>query len=226
MGGFLSKIFSKNSFGEQEIANEIIATSMVCGQAYVDSCSENRGGEEDLSEHVNEFIYFFLHNINRAAYSKGGKSAQEAIYNKVLEYVVTALVIGLESEYRSTATEYHIARIAESENLYGGCIKFVAEDGEGMANTLLWEAAKRVAKSEDISKIMMAAELIFSGMKTLRLNDKVNFVLIRLIPLRVSGKKICHKYGSKHARLPHKTENRGRFLTLLNREKLLRATTG
>ena len=177
MGGFFSKIFNKNPSAEEDIANEIITTSMRCGQAYVDNCPENRRNEKNLSEHVNEFIYLFLHNINRAAYSKGGKSAQETIYNKVAKHVVTALVSGLESEWRSKAIEHHMAGIIETENIYGQCNKFVAEEGGSMANTLLWEAAKRVAQSEDIAEIMKAAELISAGMHALRIDDKVDLIL-------------------------------------------------
>lgn len=177
MSGFFSKIFSKKPSGEQDIANEIITTSMVCGQAYIDNCPENKRNEKNLSEHVNEFIYFFLHNINRAAYSKGGKSAQETIYNNVVERVVTALARGLESEWRSKVIERHIIGITETENIYGKCIKFVAEEGDSMANTLLWEAAKRVAQSEDIAEIMNAAELISAGMQALKIDDKVDLIL-------------------------------------------------
>lgn len=161
---------------EQEIANEIIVTSMYCAQTYIDNCPIDKRGEKDLSKHVNEFIYFFLHHMNRLAYSIGGKSAQESIYDKTVEQVVTNLVSGFESENRRKLIEYHCDGIIDSEKVYEKCKKFVAEGDEGMANTLLWEAAKRVSQSNDIAEIMVAVELIYAGMQTLKLNDKIKLM--------------------------------------------------
>jgi hypothetical protein len=179
MSGFMAKIFGKKSISEQEFADEIIATSMYCAQTYIDNCPSSEQSEKDLGKHVNEFIFFFLHYINRLAYSIGGKSAQESIYDKTLEQVVNNLVRKFGPEHRSELIEHYCDGIIESEKVYEKCKKFVAEGDEGMANTLLWEAAKRVAQSEDIAEIMAAAELISAGMQTLNLNNKIKLMFKR-----------------------------------------------
>lgn len=176
MKRFLAKILGKKSISEQDVANEIIITSMYCAQAYIDNSRDIKQSERDLGAYANEFIYFFLHYINRIAHSLGGKSAQEVVYDKTLEQVVENLVSKFSSEQRRELLELYCDGIIESEKIYARCNKFVAEGDEGMANTLLWEAAKRIAKSEDIAEIMVAAELISAGMQTLKLDYKIELM--------------------------------------------------
>ncbi|MHB1236710.1 MAG: hypothetical protein ACYCY7_04025 [Gallionella sp.] len=161
---------------QEELASEIIDTSLVCGQSFFETNSSNKSEGKNLGVVVSEFIYFFMHVINRLAYSKGGKKAQEAIYNTVINHVGDKLVSKNEPDERREFIEIFSEGIIETEQVYAKCNGFVAEGGETMANTLLWEAAKRICQSKDIAEIMVAAELISVGLQTLKLDDKIELI--------------------------------------------------
>lgn len=165
---------------QEELASEIIDTSLVCGQSFFETSSSNKSEDKNLGIVVSEFIYFFMHVINRLAYSKGGKKAQEAIYNTVINHVGDKLVSKNEPDERREFIEIFSDGIIETEQVYAKCNGFVAEGGETMANTLLWEGAKRISQSKDIAEIMVAAELISVGLQTLKLDDKIELIFKKI----------------------------------------------
>jgi hypothetical protein len=173
MTSFFAKFLNKKPLVEHELAGEIIDTSLVCGQAFIESKSGSASEAKNIGIVVSEIIYFFMHIINRLAYSNGGKNSQETIYNNVLNIVGEKLASKYESDERRVFIEIFADGIIETEQAYSKCNGLVADKGEPMANTLLWEAAKRVSQSEDIAEIMVAVELIWAGLETLKLNDKV-----------------------------------------------------
>lgn len=164
------------SIDEKELASEIIDTSLVCGQSFLETSSSNKSEGRNLGIVVGEFIYFFMHVINRLAYSKGGKKAQEEIYNSIINHVGDKLLSNIESDERREFIDIFSEGIIETEQVYAKCNGFVAEGGESMKNTLLWEAAQRISRSKDIAEIMVASELISAGLQTLKLDVKIELI--------------------------------------------------
>src|SRR5450830_171256 len=132
MSGFFAKIFGKKSKARQELADDIVTTSMACGQTYIANSSNSGGGEKDLGQHVNEFIYFFLHMVNRGAFSSGGKYAQEVIYDEVAEHIFNKLMSNFDQDQRSVLIEIYADGIIVTEEIYGKCKKFTREGDESM----------------------------------------------------------------------------------------------
>jgi hypothetical protein len=174
MAGFFSKIFSKkprieHELIERELASKIITASMALGSSFIKNIPSLKEGEKELQHYVNEFIYIFLHYLGRSARMQGGKKAKLVIFPCVTEYVVNELASKFDSIHRKQIIDFYCDAIEDSNNFYSERDDLV--DSENAF--LIWVGAERISKSEDIEKIMVASELITSGLKTLKLDDYV-----------------------------------------------------
>jgi hypothetical protein len=156
--GFLASILGSNKFNPNKISHEIIITSLKLGDAYIKKSKDNA----DTQMHcINEFIYFFLHHLNRLAYLKGGVKGQERIYDKV----VHATIASLNEMVGSDASEIILEGIADAEMYYAN---FKGTD-------LLQKAAFRICdqSNEKLINSLIAMELVILGMKSLKLDKKI-----------------------------------------------------
>lgn len=169
--GIFSKLFSKNPPRREGLACEIIDIAILlgsrCNETYPPSVEDKRY----LGRAVHEFVYFYLHIVNRLAYTRGGKKEQERIYDQVVNGVGNELADRFGGENRVAYIDYFADKIIETEKVYAACKGLVPEDGRGYEKTLYWEGAKRIAESQDIARITFAFELLSIGLQELKLEE-------------------------------------------------------
>ena len=123
-----------------------------------------------------EFIYFYLHYLNRSCFDVGGKSAQVKIYEPVALFVYNIMKIKFydlyndEEEIADVLIRVFADGINDAEKAYAKCDGWV--NNKDAERSVFFEAAKRVAIKKTEEEILLALDFIFLGMKMLNMNEK------------------------------------------------------
>lgn len=123
-----------------------------------------------------EFIYFYLHYLNRSCFDVGGKPVQVKIYEPVALFVYNIMKIKFydlykdEKEIADVLIRAFADGINAAELAYAKCDGWVNNEDAGRG--VFFEAAKRVAIKKTEEEILLALDIIFLGMKMLNMNEK------------------------------------------------------
>lgn len=182
MFGLFKKKSTSESINESfaYLAKDIIDIADTLTDSYIAKRTQNGFAEagSDKLRANDEFIYFFLHYLNRTCFDVGGKSAQVKIYEPVALYVYHITRRKLDDLY-SDDDEKEIADVLihifadginDAEMAYAKCYGWVI-DGD-VEHSVFFEAAKRVAIKKTEKELLLALDVVFLGMKMLNMNEK------------------------------------------------------
>ena len=180
--GLMSRIFGKKIEPLEAVADELVETSIVCGNAFVNSMAKDNDGKQTSNSAsnalaANEFLYLFLHFVNRLAYSFGGVSAQKKLCDRISIQAVKKMANLAPTKLREDATFMLQQGVNETERDYAKCKRIFSEGDESPKGTLFWEAAKKISNvaggGMDIANIVMATEMMTNSISTLKLNERM-----------------------------------------------------
>ena len=176
--GIFSKLFGKSTQIGNDIADDIVQASFLGGHTLVHNwVGDKSAGALATALATNECLYFFLHYINRLAFSAGGQAAQRKIHDPITCQAFAKLAAQTPSSISDAYSMLQEGANA-AELSYGKCRVGVApKDNDSLAGTLFWEASKRicaaVGNGESIANIVGAGEILATTLSTLKLEKRI-----------------------------------------------------
>ena len=175
MFGLFKKTTTAESFNEEfaDFAKEIITVSALLAERYLETRKDKfDSNNEDVFNTTNEFIYLFFHCLSRECYVLKGKKAQIEIYEPIAKLAYNILTIGStdadREEYAEIFTENHL----KAEKLYANCHAIKNDEGS-LIGTVVIEASKRIAITDEKEDILLASDMVFLGLKVLKINERI-----------------------------------------------------
>ncbi len=180
--GFIAKLLGKKQETLDSLAQDIFTTAKSSCQTFVKNLASSVDGDKPNSNrYVNagyEFLYFFIHYVNRVAYSEGGVPAQEKLHTELSMRVVHKVASTTSNEHlRDFIVSTLQKGINQSETRYSQCKRIFPETNEAANGALFWEAAKNISNAagggSDIANLVAAMEIMTNSLASLRLNERV-----------------------------------------------------
>lgn len=178
-------MFGTNVETIESLAEDIADASKVCGQLFVDNLAKDDNGNatstnDSYAFAINEYLYFFLHYVNRSAFALGGVAAQKKICTDISLHAVAKLTASLPEQSRADAFSMLLDGLNDAELEYSKCARLSPEDGASPKGTLFWEASKRISTSAgggmDITNIVVATQVMTFGLSSLKLEDRIEIL--------------------------------------------------
>lgn len=156
------------------LAKDIIDTSDKLTKIYIEKRQQLKladAGSDEVNTYY-EFIYFYLHYLNRECFSVGGKYAQVKIYEPVARYVYEIIKIkSHDDEFGDIFMRVFADALNDAELAYANCDGWVND--EKLESSVFFEATRRVLIKNTEEEILIVSNLIYTAMKMLNMNDKV-----------------------------------------------------
>lgn len=176
-GLFKKKTTTAESFNEElaEFAKEIITLSAALAGRYLETRKDkftNNNYNKDVFNTVNEFIFFFFHCLSRECYLLKGKKAQIEIYEPIARLSYNILTIDSTDTDREEYAEIFTDSQLKAEKLYANCHAIKNDEGN-LIGTVVFEASKRIAITDEKEDILLASDMVFLGLKVLKINERI-----------------------------------------------------
>ena len=160
------------------LAKDIIDTSDKVTKIYIEKRQQLKladAGSDEVNTYY-EFIYFYLHYLNRECFTLGGKYAQIKIYEVVARYVYEIIKIkSQDDEFGDIFIRVFAEGINDAELAYAKCDGWV--NNEKLESSVFFEATRRVLMKNTEEEILIAADLIYTAMNMLNMNEKAKTLL-------------------------------------------------
>ena len=102
------------------------------------------------------------------------RKAQLEIYDSIAKLVFNIITIDLSDEFRNHYADMFSAAQLKAENAYAKCRSITIIDDKDVFNeTVVFEASKRIAVTNEKEDILLASDMILLGLKAMKVKERV-----------------------------------------------------